>query len=454
MKVMIIAISLYVSGLSLALSGPSTVHLEVWNDPAFQRQFAESYKAETEIEPSLTSEEREAMQEVLGFISAEETEKARKYLSKIIGTGDVSAVFDFTLANIYFQAEELDKAVTNYKHAVEKHPKFRRAWKNLGVIHVRKGDFSEAIEPLTRVIELGGNDSVTYGLLGYSYSSVELFLPAESAYRMAILLDPATLDWQMGLVRSFFKQERFAEAAALCGQLIESHPERHDLWLLQANAYIGLGRPMDAAEIYEIVDHMGASSVDSLNMLGDIYINEEMYNLAVDSYIRALKKDDDHKSERPIRAAKVLAARGALTETNELISEIETVIGDKIEPADRKDILKLRARLAVAEGASEDEVRILKEIIELDPLDGEALILLGQDSARNDDSEQAIFYFERAANIEGFEAEASVRHAQTLVRLSKYTEAIPLLRRAQQVDPRENIQEYLEQVERIAKTRK
>ena len=96
---------------------------------------------------------------------------------------------------------------------------------------------------------------------------------------------------------------------------------------------------------------------------------------------------------------------------------------------------------------------VLEKIVELDPLDGEALILLGQHAARNDDLEKAIFYYERAENLEKFEADAKVRHAQLLVKHGKYDEALPLLRRAQQINPRENVQKYVEQVERIAKTR-
>lgn len=57
------------------------------------------------------------------------------------------------------------------------------------------------------------------------------------------------------------------------------------------------------------------------------------------------------------------------------------------------------------------------------------------------------------ASLEAFEADAKVRHAQLLVKNGNYAEALPLLRRAQQIKPRDNIQAYLEQVERVAKGR-
>jgi tetratricopeptide (TPR) repeat protein len=425
---------------------------ELWSDATFRRRLIESYASETDIEPKVTQIERESMQKVLELISTEKFDLAVVEIEKLRGAG-ASAVIDFTLANIYFQREELDKAIPVYETAVEKFPRFRRAWRNLALIHVRQGDHRRASTALTRVIELGGGDALTYGLLGFASSNLENHLAAESAYRMANLLDPATQDWKMGLARCFFKQRRFDDAAALCGTMLAEQPDRADLWLLQANAYIGLGQRMRAAENYEIVERMGAGTADSQNMLGDIYVNEELFELAVAAYTRALERNPAQSSDRAVRAARVLMARGAVADARRLVEDVQRLRAERLSESERKDLLKLRARLAVAEGASGDEVRILEEIVALDPLDGEALILLGQHAQRSNDPDRAIFLFERAAAIESFEADAKVRHAQLLVGLGRYSEALPLLRRAQTVKPRENIQEYMEQVERVANSR-
>ncbi|MFN9334497.1 MAG: tetratricopeptide repeat protein, partial [Planctomycetota bacterium] len=98
----------------------------------------------------------------------------------------------------------------------------------------------------------------------------------------------------------------------------------------------------------------------------------------------------------------------------------------------------------------EDEARILEQTVALDPLDGEALILLGQYHARNGKPDLAILQYERAAGVPAFEADAKLRHAQLLVGQARYAEALPLLRRAQQVKPRDNVQQFLDQVERVA----
>jgi len=81
-------------------------------------------------------------------------------------------------------------------------------------------------------------------------------------------------------------------------------------------------------------------------------------------------------------------------------------------------------------------------------------MLLGQHHARQGEPDRAILYYERAASVAACEVQAKIRHAQVLVGLGRYGEAVPLLRRAQEIKPRDDIARYLEQVERIAKARR
>jgi tetratricopeptide (TPR) repeat protein len=430
----------------------SKAELEIWQSPEFKKRFAESYIAETEIEPSVTQREGEKMLKILDLISSDKMDEAARQLQKDTREAS-SAVFDFTLANIHFQQEKLEQAAAGYEKAVAKYPKFRRAWRNLGLIHVRSGEFTKAIRTLTRVLELGGSDALTYAQLGYAYLMVENNLCAESAYRMAVLLDPETMDWKVGLATSVLKQERYAEAVSLFDNLISNNPDRADLWLYQANAYIGLKQPLKAAVNYELVDRLGESTVSSLKKLGDIYVNQELFETAVNMYIRALERDPQGSTEHITRVAKVLIFHGALDQARQLIEHTETLKGMNLSDVERKDLLKLRAQIAVAEGSGEEQVKVLEEIVAIDPLDGQALILLGQHYCRSGDFEKAVFYYERAEGMETYEADAKIRHAQLLVGQSKYIEALPFLRRAQELKPREDVQKYLEQVERFAKSR-
>lgn len=429
----------------------------IWNDPTFQKQFVGTYGINSEIEPRVTPDEVKILEKIRPLM-ANDLPKAEETLRKQMKP-DCSAVLDFTLGGIAFQQDKISDALTNYKKAVEKFPSFRRAWRNLGLIHARNGNYDDAIRAFTKMIELGGGDGYSYGLLGFAYASKQDFQAAEASYRNALLLQPDNTEWRLGLTRCVFRQEKFEDAAALLDGLIERYPEKADFWLLQAQTYLGMKQPLKAAEDLEAVDLLGKATVDSMHTLGDIYITENLMDLAARAYRRAIDVDAKQPIARPLRAAELLAARGALPQARQVASHIREVWGDggqnQMEEADRRKLLKLEARLSMAEGVDSPETAgVLEEIVKLDPLDGEALILLGQHYARQNEPDRAIFYYERAESLEAFEVNAKVRHAQALVGMGRYADAVPLLRRAQEIKPRDDIARYLEQVDRIAKSRR
>jgi Tfp pilus assembly protein PilF len=237
--------------------------------------------------------------------------------------------------------------------------------------------------------------------------------------------------------------------------MIRREPSRADLWLLQANAWLSLKQPLKAAENFELLDRAGLANVACLNTLGDIYVNESVPELAVSAYQRALTKDGANADPSvSLRNAEVLASRSAYVEAGSLLTRVKEVCGPKLGTPEKKRVLKLEARIAAASGQTgEEQAKLLEEIVALDPLDGEAIILLAQHYARNGDTDKACFMFERAAGIEKYEAEAKLRHGQILVKSGKYQEALPLLKRAQELKPRDDVQRYVEQVERAARQR-
>lgn len=427
--------------------------LEIWNDPVFRKKFMGSYGMKAEVEPRVTAVEKEQMEEIMALMDTEEGMERARVKLRGLAKPAASAIFDFTLANVYFQQDDFQEAADWYSSAIEKFPSFQRAHKNLGLVYVRAGKHEKAAGPLTRALELGANDGLTYGLLGFTNFSAEKYTAAEGAYRQAIMLQPETLDWKLGLARTLFKQQRHAEAVTICSELIGLHPDRAEYWMLQANAYLGMDKPMKAAENYEYLALQGKSSSRSLTLLGDIYVNEKLMDLAAEAYIRAMKKagrsDDPSKF---LRNAEVLVARGAYRAGEDVIEAMRKLYGEKMGKAQRKRLLKLQAKLASARGQARDEqVVLLQRIVSLDPMDGDSLIMLGEHYAEEGKLEKAEFYFERAEGIDEFEAEASLKHAQALVRAERYKDALPLLKQAQELNPREDVAQYIKQLERLAK---
>jgi tetratricopeptide (TPR) repeat protein len=59
-------------------------------------------------------------------------------------------------------------------------------------------------------------------------------------------------------------------------------------------------------------------------------------------------------------------------------------------------------------------------------------------------------HFDVAQQVQGSEAEAFLRHGQTLVRVLEFEKAVPLLQRALELKPNEKVKEYFLRVERAA----
>jgi tetratricopeptide (TPR) repeat protein len=422
-----------------------------WSDPAFVRAFMGTYGVRAEVEPPIAEEERLAMEKVVELMNLPQGPlRAQRFLESIIKPTD-SAIFDFTLANLYFQQEKNEVAVKWYDRAVKKHPSFLRAHKNLGLARVRLGLFKEALPSLTRAVELGANDAMSFGLVAYAHLMTESFASAETAYRMAILLAPETMDWKLGLMRCLFRQRKFPEAAALCAELIVRDPEKPELWIMQANAFMGMGEPRRAAENYEYMGLAGLATTETLNSLGDIHVSLGGMDLAADAYLRALELDTGNRTELFLRNAEVLAARGAAAEAVRLMEALRAKQGDGLDDGAKIRMLKLEARVASALGKSDEEQgRLLENIVALNGLDGDALLLLAQHYLRMGKQEEAYFQFQRAANLDDFRAEALLRHGQAKVRNREYREALALLQQSQELRPKDDLAKFIEQVKRIA----
>jgi tetratricopeptide (TPR) repeat protein len=248
---------------------------------------------------------------------------------------------------------------------VAKFPSFRRAWRNLGLIHVKQAsskegheaqdEYDAAIRAFTRMIELGGADAYSYGLLGFAYTAKQDFLPAEASYRNALLLQPENTEWRLGLTRCVFKQQKFEDAVALLDVLLARYPEKAEFWQLQAQAFLGLKQPLRAAQNLEVVDRLGKATPDNLHTLGDIYVTENLMDLAAGAYRRALERDPAQPTAKILRDVELLAARSAPAQARQLSARVQEVLGTNLVDADRRRCSSSRRASSMAEGGGTSE---------------------------------------------------------------------------------------------------
>ncbi len=421
----------------------------IWNDADFQRRLIGSYGFASEAEPRMTPEEQATYREKVVPLLRDDPKKAIATLEGLVKPG-ASAVFDFTLGNIYFQNEDLTNAVKHFEAALAKFPDYRRAQQNLGFALMRDGKYADAIKPLTRTISLGVADGRVFGLLGFAYMDQGRFASAEAAYRQALVFEPENLEFKLGVVKCAVSLENYGYALTLLDELIKLYPERDNLWTLQANIYIQKDQPAKAAVSLEMLRRLGKATPQNLFLLGDLYMTQEARDLALGAYLEALDKDGGQNPAKALRPAQILVSRGAWTEARQLFAKMRAA-GSGLTGADELKLLKLESKVAMSTGEGDKAIQTLEQIVQKDPLDGEALLLAGDYYAKNGQPEKAEFRYDTAAKLEGFQADAYVKRAQLLVQSQKYALAVEFLNKAQKAKPRDNVQRYLEKVDQIAR---
>lgn len=435
---------------SLALRAAQSLPSELWKDKAFVNSFIGSYGFLSGYEPKISDAEKETLRSLLELIKAN-PKAAIKQLEPQIKPKS-SAAFDFILANLYFQEGQLKEAENSYIKATKKYPSFRRAYKNLGLVQVQAGNFKAAIPTISKALELGEVDGRAYGLLAYGYLTEGKYYPAEAAYRQAILIQPDQKDWKIGLARCLIETERYQEAISLFNTLLKEEPDNSDYWLLQSNAFIGNDQAIRAAQNLEVVRRMGKAELSTLTLLGDIYMNNEIPDLALSAYLSATEMAGGNDAKVLLRAANILTRSTNFEQAKSLIAGIRS--NPKISLNNEQDLslLNQEAKIARADGNQDEAAEILNKIVERDALNGEALIELGNYYAEKDMMPEAINRFEQAAKILESERPALIAHAQALVRKGQYVDATPLLKRALQIRFEQNLKDYTARVERAAQS--
>ena len=435
---------------AVAAESPPWNRSAILDDPEWRAHFLGSYGFLSGVEPQTRADELALLREVIDLMKVDPRAAAQMLASQT--TAESSASLDFILANLQFQNGQLAEAAASYGKALDKFPDFRRAQRNVGLLILQSGDYAGAVGHLTKAVELGDRDGRTFGLIGYCYLNLENYVAAEEAYRNAILYQPDSRDWKLGLARALQSMEKHEEAAAHFASLIEADPSDATAWKGQANAFLGLGKPQAAAVNLEALRVMGRADASTLQLLGDIYMNEGMYDLARSAYVEVIEKDPSAaRFDTAYRAADLLVKARAWDEARQVADTIDARFGKSLDTDQQLALLGLRAKLARAQKRDAEAVAILESSVERDGTRGDALLELAQYHHDHGDEARALLYVERAQNLEQHEYDALLRHAQFRVAERDYAKAAELLRAALAIKSEPRVESYLARIEQIGR---
>ena len=396
-----------------------------------------------EREPEMTEEEYALYEKVVSML-ASNPEFAVKLLEAMY-TSDKeppSPAFGFILGNAYYAANQVDKAETNYRNAVNRYPTFLRAWVNLGVLYYSTGRYADAIPCFSKAVELGDRDSSTFGLLGYSLQKGGDLVSAEMAYMQALSGNPADVDWKEGLLGICIDGKQFTRAESLVKNLIKEKPDDSRYWLTYANILLAEGRKLEATVLLETASGAGIANVEELTLLGDLYAEQGMVPEAGAIYQKVLVPSPEIGERKLLHYAQVLISSKRLQDAQGVLDMFKS----EGEDADGIELRQTRADLLAAQRKWPEERQELDGLLKLQPFNGRALISLGRSYAAEDDVPRATLAFETAYGVKDSTYIASLELANIELKNRHYSKSVEYLQKALSIEKTDEVQDFLVRV--------
>ena len=407
-------------------------------------------------------------------------------------TADSSAVFLDTLGVNYQRGGQPAKALAAFEAALRRDPDFIPARENVARIRLQQREYRQALVALDAVLERDPDriwarvsrarlllqeqraaeaaaDLVTlldaaftpgpdhgiahkgeiWQLLGYARLQQQHPDAAVVALRQALSYAPDDEEVGLQLLQAVLAADGPAAARALARRALARNPRAIELWRLLAAADYEQGRGADALVRLECARLLGVAEPKDLVDLGNLLLDEGMTRAALNRFQEA-GAVAAAPVQRLLQGADGLLGLGAVEEALELVNLLAARQPPlPSEQARRNE--ELRARAQELRGDLRTALALYDELLAQDPLNAALLMRTGAILVRQGQLDEAESRFERAARVDpDQEATTLLRRAQIAVERGHYQVAVRLLEASLQLEFRDYVAKYLDQVRRVA----
>ena len=419
--------------------------LNEWNNPDFLKSFTGDLGMRTDIEPSISPEEKALISDIVPKITQNPAQALAALDAQV--SQNSSAALDYLQGHLSNVLGNRAQAAARYRKATEKFPNFLRAHKWLGHFYFEQEDFDQATQSYGRVVSLGGGDEFVHGRLAYCLLQQEQFVSAETAFRAASVANPKNPRWKTGLAQCFIQLEQPEAALVLLEEVLTQEPGIQSHWLLKANAHLAADQSLKALAALEAARRVGRARADILISIGDISLNEGLVGSAVESYIAALNENPDVAESGCLRAIESLLIRGETPAAQDLLASYEQLSSTRPTEEKRVQQEKLRLWLQLETADSDKAAQSLESYLESHPLDKESILRLAAYNMKHDHPTEAERLYRQALTLAKTDSRILIQLAQLQARQGNYPAALQSVRQALQTDNSPAIQSYADQLE-------
>jgi tetratricopeptide (TPR) repeat protein len=341
------------------------------------------------------------------------------------GGDGISAAVLFLVGHVYLMLERYVPAETALKAALVPLPDYLRVHEALALLYLRTERHAEARVHLNRAAELGLNTPSLHASLGYINGEAKNWWGAVSAYSQALAMQHDNRNWQSGLLQALNETQQYAAGLALVEQMLQGEPNDAGLWLYRAHMSLNADQRGLALTSLEAAIRLGDDSVANKQVAATLHMERGSIGRAVELLKSASAEDLDFQFMD--QALTWLVYEGEWDYFRELLASVDER-PSPLTDSQRSRVLAHRASLELNDGDRQAATALLREAVQLDASNAEALMILGQAYRDDRDHARAELMFQRASTFELQRENALVSLAQLAIDQENFERALALLR--------------------------
>jgi tetratricopeptide (TPR) repeat protein len=363
--------------------------------------------ASSEEPPALRGSEARVVERLLPVASTNAA--AALALLRAQWPASAGAAMEYWRGNLCLQAGQPAAAVEAYRAAVLKAGAFRDAELNLGRALLALERYREAATTLAALARRPPRDAAVLLLLGRALLLGDDAAAAAQAFREAMTADPEETAARVGLARALLENDDVAACPALLAAVADRRPLDKELWRLRASVHLALHQDRRAAVCLESARRLALADGAMLKLLGDLYLNAGQPQDAMACYRDSLAQGEPEATQVVAVAQACLGA--GYVEEGAAVLKRHAALRAGAAAGVQRDWRRTAAALAWRRGQAAEALAHCEAALELDPLDGDTLLLSGAIQRQEGNVEAARTAFERASRVKGSEAEGLLRLA-------------------------------------------
>ena len=195
--------------------------------------------------------------------------EAREFLREGINSADTKPEVVYNYAISLMRDDKYHAAIASLRGVVHDRPEMFQAWSALAQCLRRTKQYSAAVEPYRRALELNPEPKLAYNL-GICAQRSKRYQEAISGYEQALAMDAGFVEARYNLSLTLMNSGQYMEAVASFDELLEIEPDSYRAYYSRGLSNYYLGRYDEALDSYDLAMDQ-KETVNLLNNIGLVY---------------------------------------------------------------------------------------------------------------------------------------------------------------------------------------